>query len=184
VTPFAITTDDQRIHYGDFIDKTESHYYTNIVQSSTALISFTLTMKFLSFFVAYVSVTTVSSFTCQPNEGTNKLKSLKATTTSDNEDDVPKCQPTRADFVRQSAMIAAFAAVGASTFGVGVEPAAARGRATLEFAYEKYTPRIEAGGVFYKNKLKTLIANNDFAGLKRALQEPPKKTYVFVLFCF
>jgi hypothetical protein len=139
-------------------------------------------MKFLSFFVAYVSVTTVSSFTCQPNDGTNKLKSLKATTTSENEYDVPECQPTRADFVRQSAMLTAVAAVGASAFGVGVEPAVARGRATLEFAYDKYTPRIEAGGVFYKNKLKTLIANNDFAGLKRALQEPPKKKYV--LFCF
>lgn len=142
------------------------------------LITFTLKMKFCSFFVACLTVTTVSSFTL--NEGNNKFKLLTGTTsTTDKQGCSPEHQPTRADFVRQSAMTVAVTAIGSSIFGV--EPAIARGRATLEFAYEKYTPRIEAGGVFYKNKLKTLIANNDFAGIKRALQEPPKKRHVFFL---
>jgi hypothetical protein len=86
--------------------------------------------------------------------------------------------PSRADFVRQSAAsLMVVAAAGLTTTTTFVEPTYARGRATLEFAYDKYTPRITAGGTFYKNKLKTLIVNNDFAGIKKALAEPPKKRY-------
>jgi hypothetical protein len=61
------------------------------------------------------------------------------------------------------------------------EPAQARGRATLEFAYDKYTPRILAGGNFYKAQLKSMIAGNDFAGIKLALAEPPNKRSVQLL---
>lgn len=55
------------------------------------------------------------------------------------------------------------------------EPAFARGRATLEQSYERYAPRIKAGGEFYSNELKNLIDKNDWSGIKNALQEPPKR---------
>lgn len=46
------------------------------------------------------------------------------------------------------------------------EPAVARGRATLEFAYDRYSPRLEAGGTFYAKDLKNAIAKNDWAAIK------------------
>lgn len=55
-------------------------------------------------------------------------------------------------------------------------PAFARGRATLDQAYDRYTPRIIAGGEFYKKDLREMVAKNDFQGIKRALAEPPKKS--------
>jgi len=42
----------------------------------------------------------------------------------------------------------------------------ARGRATLEQSYDRYSPRIIAGGAFYKNELKKAIDKNDWASLK------------------
>jgi hypothetical protein len=98
---------------------------------------------------------------------------------------------TRSDFARQATLIVAGAVAAAAsapeTGGVAVggglmllvaapEPASARGRATLEQAYDRYTPRILAGGSFYKDQLKALIARDDFAGIKAALAEPPNKT--------
>jgi len=53
--------------------------------------------------------------------------------------------------------------------------ASARGFATLEQAYERYSPRIRAGGEFYRKDLKVLVAKNDWAGIQNALQEPPKR---------
>jgi hypothetical protein len=85
-------------------------------------------------------------------------------------------QPTRSDFVRYATLIAAGAATGVTGIVWSSEPASARGRATLEQAYDRYTPRILAGGNFYKDKLKSMIAKDDFAGIKAALNEPPKKT--------
>jgi hypothetical protein len=55
-------------------------------------------------------------------------------------------------------------------------PAEARGRATLEQAYDRYTPRVTAGGKFYANDLKSMIAKGDWAGVKAATSDPPKKT--------
>lgn len=57
-----------------------------------------------------------------------------------------------------------------------LSPANARGRATLDQAYDRYTPRIIAGGEFYKKDLRELVAKNDFQGIKQALAEPPKKS--------
>ena len=51
----------------------------------------------------------------------------------------------------------------------------ARGRATLEYSYERYVPRIQAGADFYKKDLQALVAKSDWKGIKSALQEPPKK---------
>jgi hypothetical protein len=54
-------------------------------------------------------------------------------------------------------------------------PAMARGRATLEQAYERYGPRIKTGGSFYQTELKGLIAQSDWKGIANALQEPPSR---------
>lgn len=80
---------------------------------------------------------------------------------------------TRADFLRTSASIVSAAT---SLSLMPVEPVFARGRATLEQAYDRYSERIISGGEFYKNQMKTMVAKEDWAGIKAALQEPPKKT--------
>lgn len=54
--------------------------------------------------------------------------------------------------------------------------AGARGRATLESALDRYYPRLEAAGVFYANDLKRAIEKNDWAAIKAATQEPPKRS--------
>ena len=54
--------------------------------------------------------------------------------------------------------------------------AEARGRATLEQAYDRYTPRIKAGGEFYKGDLKGILSKGDWAALRDATAEPPKRT--------
>ena len=77
---------------------------------------------------------------------------------------------SRAEFCRNVALVA-----GAACFAP-VEPAVARGRATLEYSYERYVPRIIAGAEFYKKDFQGLVARNDWKGIKNALQEPPKKT--------
>ena len=78
---------------------------------------------------------------------------------------------TREDFFQRTVAVAS-----SSLFFASVEPAVARGRATLDQAYERYTPRILTGGNFYKNDLRLLVQNSDFQGVKDALAEPPKKT--------
>lgn len=80
----------------------------------------------------------------------------------------------RADFLRTTASIVAGTAASLSL--LPADPAFARGRATLEQAYDRYSARIIDGGTFYKTQLKTMIAKDDWAGIKVALQEPPKKT--------
>jgi hypothetical protein len=51
----------------------------------------------------------------------------------------------------------------------------AAGRATLEQSYERYVPRIRAGGEFYGVELKKLVASSDWQGIKSALQEVPDR---------
>ena len=69
---------------------------------------------------------------------------------------------TRQDFLQQSA---ALTIASVATAFSAVEPAVARGRATLDQAYERYTPRIIAGGSFYKKDLRDMIAKSDFDGV-------------------
>ncbi len=59
---------------------------------------------------------------------------------------------------------------------VTTQPASARGRATLEYALDRYYPRLEAGGVFYANDLRKAIENNDWRAIKVATAEPPQRT--------
>jgi len=84
---------------------------------------------------------------------------------------------TRADFLNtSSSLMVSAAAVSSSLLLIPTDPAFARGRATLEQAYDRYSQRILDGGSFYKGKLKTLIAKDDWSGIKNALIEPPKKS--------
>lgn len=80
---------------------------------------------------------------------------------------------SRVDFLRKASMMVAAAT---SLSLMPIDPALARGRATLEQAYDRYSERIIDGGKFYKNDLKNMIAKEDYAAIKVALQEPPKKT--------
>lgn len=78
---------------------------------------------------------------------------------------------SRQDFLKQ--VVAAGVAVGVSS--IEVEPASARGRATLEKSFERYAPRVRAGGQFYATELRALVGKNDWTGIKNALQEPPPR---------
>mmetsp|Transcript_22213 Transcript_22213/g.46690 ORF Transcript_22213/g.46690 Transcript_22213/m.46690 type:complete len:177 (-) Transcript_22213:368-898(-) len=80
--------------------------------------------------------------------------------------------PSRANFLNTSLSLIATTA---TLSLIPVDPAFARGRATLEQAYDRYSGRIIGGGNFYKNEMKTMIAKDDWAGIRAALQEPPKK---------
>lgn len=80
-------------------------------------------------------------------------------------------EESRADFVSKVGLI-----VGASVLTTLPMPAAARGRATLESSYERYTPRIIKGAEFFKSDLRKMIEKGDWAGLKAATSDPPKKS--------
>lgn len=75
---------------------------------------------------------------------------------------------TRSDFL-STASAAAIATAAIS------QPAYARGRATLEQTYERYTPRIIEGGKFYKGQLYPAIAKQDWKSIEAGTAEPPKK---------
>jgi len=84
---------------------------------------------------------------------------------------------SRSDFLKTAAVgVAATTSLATTTLLQQPEAAQARGRATLEQSYDRYAPRIKAGGIFYSTDLKKLIAGADFAGIKNALQEPPKRS--------
>ena len=55
-------------------------------------------------------------------------------------------------------------------------PAQARGRATLDYAYDRYVPRINEGGKFYKSQLYGAISKGDWKAIQAATAEPPKKS--------
>ena len=79
---------------------------------------------------------------------------------------------TRNAFCSQSIAAAATALV----FATPPPAAHARGRATLEQSYDRYAPRIRAGGTFYNKDLKELVVAADWVGVQNALQEPPRRT--------
>lgn len=86
---------------------------------------------------------------------------------------------TRKDFLVKTFSSATAAAVVVGSSGLlllNPDPAWARGRATLEKSYERYAPRVLAGGAFYAAELRQLVAKTDWAGIKNALQEPPERS--------
>lgn len=78
---------------------------------------------------------------------------------------------TRKDFLKTSAVLGFTAAVNL----LSAQPASARGRATLEKSYQRYAPRVIAGGEFYGGDLRKFIEKSDWAAVKISLQEPPKR---------
>ena len=116
-------------------------------------------MKFLCLLLASASVA-VTAFT--PSSDNNKAALGRS----------PILDLSRADFMKNAAVLTGAAAV----ILLPTEPAFARGRATLEYSYDRYAPRILAGGQFYAKDFRTLIGNNDWVGIKAALQEPRKRT--------
>jgi len=62
------------------------------------------------------------------------------------------------------------------TVALQTEAADARGRATLDYSYERYVPRILDGGNFFKKDLSSMIGKSDWGGIKSSLAGPPKKT--------
>lgn len=72
--------------------------------------------------------------------------------------------------------MAAALVTGAAVVADPIQPAYARGRATLEAAYDRYTPRIIDGGKFYKSDLYGAVAKGNWKALEAATAEPPKKS--------
>ena len=79
-------------------------------------------------------------------------------------------ESSRKDFLSTSASVIAGAVL------VNSQPAYARGRATLEQAYDRYTPRIIDGGKFYKGELYGAISKGNWKAIQAATAEPPKKS--------
>ena len=80
---------------------------------------------------------------------------------------------TRGDFLSTAA---AAVVTGAAVIASPIQPAQARGRATLEAAYDRYCPRIIDGGKFYKSNLYGAISKSDWKTIATATTEPPKKS--------
>lgn len=78
---------------------------------------------------------------------------------------------SRKEFFKQVVGTVAAGATGL----LNIEPASARGRATLEQSYERYVPRIKAGGDFYGTDFRKLVERADWAGIKNALQDVPER---------
>jgi len=120
------------------------------------------------FFTFIASLALTSSFCPTPIVKTIRSE-LGVKTTSDDNDIVT--DTSRQDFIK-SVSVTGVAATASLLFQ---EPAFARGRATLEQSYQRYAPRVVAGGQFYNGELRKLIEKGDFEGIKNALQEPPKR---------
>ena len=84
---------------------------------------------------------------------------------------------TRQEFFQDAVQVTAATLLGGlvlTTTGPN-DVASARGRATLEVAYRKFTPRIIAGGEFYQKEMKQYVASANFEAIQIALQEPPSR---------
>ena len=120
--------------------------------------------KIIALFAASLAV--ASSF--QPSARLCSTPTQLAAETSQGE-----TEQSREAFLKSSSLL-----IGAGAFSLLADPSPsfARGRATLDLAYDRYTPRILAGGEFYGNGLRKLVEKGDWAGIKSALAEPPKKS--------
>eukprot|EP00558_Chaetoceros_sp_UNC1202_P002735 CAMPEP_0197247332 /NCGR_PEP_ID=MMETSP1429-20130617/28805_1 /TAXON_ID=49237 /ORGANISM="Chaetoceros sp., Strain UNC1202" /LENGTH=252 /DNA_ID=CAMNT_0042708219 /DNA_START=76 /DNA_END=834 /DNA_ORIENTATION=+ len=75
-----------------------------------------------------------------------------------------------------SGSVATIVGIGSVALLPPLESAEARGRATLELQYDRYYPRLETGGKFYANDLKVAIERSDWAAIKAATSDPPKRS--------
>ena len=81
---------------------------------------------------------------------------------------------TRQDFFHDAVKITATTVLVVTATGPN-DVASARGRATLEVAYRKFTPRIVAGGEFYRKEMKQFVATANFEAIQNAIREPPSR---------
>jgi hypothetical protein len=123
-------------------------------------------MKFVTLSLGFLSL--ASAFQGSSIE-TRRAPSQLQMQTKENSADV--VTSSRKEFLQASSILGFTAAVNILT----QEPAFARGRATLEKSYQRYAPRITAGGVFYGDDLRKLVEKSDWTGIKNALQEPPER---------
>jgi len=120
-------------------------------------------------------VSSVESFTAVTQKATFAVSSSAATTALFSTREPKGSSRRNFLFTTATATATTVVGVGVVRSGGDKDAAFARGRATLEQAYDRYTPRIVAGGKFYASDMKKLIGNNDFAGLVAATADPPKK---------
>ena len=125
-------------------------------------------MKIVSNIIAALVVTTAVSLPalafsppCPPNNSARSTSQLEAEA------------QTRGDFLSTAT---AAAAITSAVIASPIQPAYARGRATLEPSYDRYSPRIIDGGKFYKGQLYGAISKGDWKTIESATTEPPKKT--------
>ena len=122
-------------------------------------------------FLALFLAGTIQMVSCfQPTQIQSSATSTHLLASSNQEDDLQIV--SRDDFLKTTSAVVA----GAAASYVLPAPASARGRATLEQSYDRYAPRILAGGEFYSKDLRKLVEKSDWAGIKNALREPPKRS--------
>lgn len=90
---------------------------------------------------------------------------------------VTELRSTRQEFFHESIKVTTATLLGGMVvISTGPDDvASARGRATLEVAYRKFTPRIIAGGEFYQKDMKQYVASANFEAIQNALREPPSR---------
>lgn len=125
-------------------------------------------------FLLLVSLSAVSAYVVAPRVEPVQTKLAGSVPCANiNSNNAKSVSSSRKEFFFQVATPLAGAA--ATSVLLRPDAAEARGRATLEQTYGKYAPRIRAGGVFYNNDLKKLVAAADWEGIKNALREPPAR---------
>lgn len=131
---------------------------------------------FILFYLALAALLSSQQIVALSHRASSKVTATTPPVVDHDREKHLKSGVTRATFLTtSSSSIAVSTAAAASLLLMPADHAFARGRATLEQAYDRYSSRILDGGAFYKDKMKTMIAKDDFAGIKAALAEPPKK---------
>lgn len=114
----------------------------------------------------------VGAFQIQNNAG--RLSNHVVGMTEKNQEPTQTIQiSNRQDFIKTVSMAGATLMVSNTLFMP--DAAYARGRATLEKTYERYSPRIREGSKFYGTELRSMVAKDDWTGIKLALAEPPAR---------
>ena len=113
----------------------------------------------------FLLVGSASAFLCPPPATRPTSTSLFMT--------AREVEAARRDFLANSVLLVGVSSTSVLSFA---SPAEARGRATLEQSYERYTPRIVAGGKFYASDFRKMIEKADWNAIKAATSDPPKKT--------
>lgn len=121
-------------------------------------------MKIISLILALVLPSCAAFVTTQQGSGSATLS-------------LTELQSTRQEFFHDAVKITTATVLGGlviTSTGPN-DVASARGRATLEVAYRKFTPRIVAGGEFYQKEMKQFVGSSNFEAIQNAVREPPSR---------